>query len=174
MKKVEYKKLINELEKGLSEQYGKDNVEVIDTDEARNNTDITQEIKVNDVRFPVEVKVIYNQIDDWKTSTNKYGITTEYKAVAEMRSAHFEVSRQINDKVIERFVEVEVVARNEKDYFKFVTEITMDDITIGKEVHEIQTEDVYYSKDDFYSPLSQYVKNYVLGNGITPNFSFSS
>tara|TARA_R100001460_G_C3480398_1_gene168226 strand:- start:55 stop:576 length:522 start_codon:yes stop_codon:yes gene_type:complete len=173
MKKVEYTRLINELEKGLSEQYGKDNVEVIDTDEARNNTDITQEIKVNDVRFPVEIKVTYNQIDDWKTSTNKYGHTTEYKAVAEMRSAHFEVSRKINDKVIERFVEVETVVRNEKDYFKFVTEITMDNILIGKEVQEIQTKDVYYSKKDNFSPLSQYVKNYVLGNGVTPNYNFS-
>lgn len=172
MKKVEYTKLMNELEKGLSEQYGKDNVEVIDTDEARNNTDITQEIKVNDVRFPVEIKVTYNQIDDWKTSTNQYGVTTEYKAVAEMRSAHFEVSRTVNDKVIERFVEVEKVVRNDKDYFKFVTEISIDNIIIGKEVHEIQTKDVYYSKDDWYSPLSQYIKIYVLGNGITPNAHF--
>ena len=98
---------------------------------------------------------------------------TKYKAVAEMRSAHFEVSRKINDKVIERFVEVETVVRNEKDYFKFVTEITMDNILIGKEVQEIQTKDVYYSKKDNFSPLSQYVKNYVLGNGVTPNYNFS-
>jgi hypothetical protein len=178
MKKVEYTKLMNELAKGLSEQYGKDNVEVIDTDEAMNNTDITKKVEVNDVRFEAEIKVTYNQIDDWKTSTNKYGHTTEYKAVAGMRSASFEVVRNVNDTKVERFVDVTVVEERDYNtdeeykfdrYFNFVTGIYINNIEIGKEVHKVRTEDVYYDEEWSFAPLSQYIKSYVLGNGIVHN-----